>query len=300
MIEIALALLFGGALMAGAYAVYQIFAEVPDEDRTYLDRPPVGFRLAWPLVQLLVYYLGPHLSMKYRLKTQARLKRAGVDFSVSPEQFFVGKLLSAGLFAFLMWIVLNALGSDSLFWMLASVIGGFYYPDLWAKELTEQRQKLILRHLPFYLDLITLCVEAGTNLTGAFTQAMQKGPGGPLKAEINRLLRDIRSGRARAEALRGMAERIDMPAMTTIVSTLVQAEAMGTSLGPILRAQADQRRTERFLRAEKLAMEAPVKLLAPLMMFIFPNTFLILGFVLIAKAVQEGVIAWPWLVYLLR
>jgi tight adherence protein C len=109
-----------------------------------------------------------------------------------------------------------------------------------------------------------------------------------LKDEFARLLRDVRAGKPRAEALRELAARMDMPAVSSFVATLIQAEATGMSLGPILRAQADQRRTERFARAEKLAMEAPVKLLFPLIFFIFPCVFAILMFPIVMKFMASG------------
>ena len=140
------------------------------------------------------------------------------------------------------------------------------------------RRKDLLKTLPFYLDMITLCVEAGLNLSGALRQATLKGPPGVLRDEFQRILRDVRAGRSRTDALRQFARRMGEPSVTAVVSSIVQAENTGMNLGPILRAQADQRRTERFLRAEKLAMEAPVKMLLPLIAFIFPCTFIVLGF----------------------
>lgn len=299
MIVLTIALLFGLSLFLLFWGVRGIFADLPEEDRTYLDRPPVGFRVVWPLIQLLVYYLGPRLTMSYRLKTHARLRKAGADFALSPEQFFAGKVVSAIGFALLVLYAQALLASWSLSMLLLGATLGFFYPDLWLREAIQKRHRHILKTLPFFLDIITLTVEAGTNLNGAFQQAFQKGPAGPLRSEIGRVLRDVRAGKTRAEALRAMAERLDHPAITSLVGSLIQAEAMGTSLGPVLRAQSEQRRTERFQRAEKLAMEAPVKLLAPLIAFIFPNTFLIIIFVLVVKAVREGAITWPWLVYLL-
>ena len=85
-----------------------------------------------------------------------------------------------------------------------------------------------------------------------------------MRDEFQRVLRDIRAGKARAESLRAMADRLKEPSIGSFCTAVIQAESMGMNLGPILRAQADQRRSERFLRAEKLAMEAPVKMLFPL------------------------------------
>lgn len=294
-----IATLVGLGIVLAAWSTYRIVTVVPQEDRRYRDRPPFGFRLAWPLVRLLVHYSGSRLSMDYRLRTQAALRRAGADYSLSAEQFFAGKVLATAFFGLLAWMFLYALDSSVTVLIAFAAVGGFFYPNLWLKEATQRRHKEILRALPFYLDVITLAVEAGTNLTGALTQAVQKAPPGALKAEISRVLRDVRAGKARVDALRAMAERIDMTAINSLVSQLIQAETLGSSLGPVLRAQADQRRLERFQRAEKLAMEAPVKLLAPLVMFIFPNTFLVLAFLLVSKAVQEQIITWRPLVHLL-
>ncbi|WP_265655732.1 type II secretion system F family protein [Verminephrobacter aporrectodeae] len=142
--------------------------------------------------------------------------------------------------------------------------------------------------MPFFLDIITLCVEAGLNMQGAITQAVAKGPPSLVREEFQRVLRDLRAGKGRAEALRDMGERLNEPSVTNFIMAVIQAERMGMSLGPVLRAQADQRRSERFLRAEKLAMEAPVKMLFPLIAFIFPCTFIVLLFPIAMKFMNAG------------
>jgi tight adherence protein C len=136
--------------------------------------------------------------------------------------------------------------------------------------------------------VITLCVEAGLNLQGAMNQAVQKGPKGVMRDELQKVLRDIRAGKQRAEALRAMAERLGEASISNLVTSLIQAESLGMNLGPVLRAQSEQRRSERFLRAEKLAMEAPVKMLLPLIAFIFPCTFIVLGFPIAMKFLALG------------
>jgi tight adherence protein C len=176
---------------------------------------------------------------------------------------------------------------------------GAVYPDIWLRETTQKRERQIFKSLPFFLDVITLSVEAGTNITGAFTQAVQRAPDGPLKSEFGRFLRDVRAGKSRAEALRALADRMQLESINSFVGSVIQAERMGGSLGQVLRAQADQRRSERFLRAEKQAMEAPVKLLGPLVAFIFPTTFMVLIFVLLYKAAEGGVVTSPTLLWAL-
>ena len=294
-----LAIIFGLAVGLLTWSMYNIVTSVPEEDRRYLDQPPLGFRVVWPLIRIMVYYLGPKLSIRYRMTMHTKLRRAGVDFSVSPEQFFAGKLIASVFFLLLTLMMQASLESHSPFLTLLGAVAGFYYPELWLREAIQKRHKDIGKTLPFFLDIITLSVEAGTNLTGAFTQAVQKAPEGALKMEINRILRDVRAGKARSDAMKAMAERVDLTVINTLISSLIQAEKMGSSLGPVLRAQSDQRRTERFQKAEKMAMEAPVKLLGPLIMFIFPNTFIVIGFVLIVKAVLAGVLTWQPLVFAL-
>jgi tight adherence protein C len=133
-----------------------------------------------------------------------------------------------------------------------------------------------------------MAVEAGLNLTGAINQAMEKGPAGPLRHEFFMVVRDLRSGLPRADALRRMEKRLSMMEITSFVGTVIQAEKMGARLGAALRSQAGQRRTERFQRAEKAAMEAPVKLIGPLMIFIFPITFIVIGFPIVVKYMTSG------------
>jgi tight adherence protein C len=226
-----------------------------------------------------------------------RLKRAGVEYSISPQQFIAAKVISAVLFTFLALFFLSTLGHGLSLIAVFSTFGGFLYPELWLRETSDVRRGSILRTLPFYLDIITLSVEAGSNLTGGLTQAVQKSADSPLRREFSRVLRDIRAGKTRAESLREMAERTGSQPVSNVVTGLIQAEKTGSSLGPLLRAQAEQLRSERFQRAEKKAMEAPVKLLGPLVMFIFPTTFIVLTFLVTSKALQEGVISWAPLIW---
>jgi tight adherence protein C len=280
-----------GAACAAMLAVFGIrtaFVEVPEEDRQFLDRPPGFFRLVWPLILLASFRLAPFLSVSYRQKTQLRLRYAGLDYALSPEQFFAAKIITGAACAAALEVLLLPRGGVSFIWLGVMFVCGFAYPDLWLRDQREARQRQILKALPLYLDIVTLCVEAGLNLTSALTQAVQKGPANPFKHELNRVLRDVRTGRPRADAFRSLAERVQMPAVSSVVSALITADRQGSALGPILRAQSEQRRNERFQRAEKLAMEAPVKMLFPLIAFIFPCTFAVIAFPIAMKFLQEG------------
>lgn len=294
---IIISLIVGGFIALTVWNIYNFFAVVPEEDRSYLDRPPFGFRIFWPLIQALVYYLGGLLSRDYRINTHNRLRQAGVDFMLSPEQFFAGKLVGSLCFMAFGYIFYAIHGASFLPLILLLGLLGFFYPEIWLKETVTARNKRILKDLPFYLDVIVLAVESGTNFTGGLTQAVQKAPDGPLRFEFGRVLRDIRAGKSRADALRELTTRVSSDGVKNVVSSIVQAEKIGSSLGGVLSAQAENLRNTRFLKAEKMAMEAPVKLLGPLVMFIFPNTFLVIGFVILSHAIQQEVITFAPLVW---
>lgn len=278
-----------------AWMLSRSWAAVPEEDRAYKDIPPLGFRLLWAPVRWLAHYIEPRLSVRTSRRLARRLMNGGLEFSVSPAQFVAARCLGVvlmALFGFEIAAVLDR--QDELpLWgamqvALAGAVFGWMYPAIWLRDRIMLRKRELLKALPFYLDIITLCVEGGLNLHGAISQAVAKGPKGVLRDEFQRVMRDIRAGKPRAEALRGMGKRIKDPGVTAFCSAVIQAEAMGMSLGPILRAQADQRRVERFLRAEKMAMEAPVKLLFPLIAFIFPCTFIVLFFPIVIKFMHSG------------
>jgi tight adherence protein C len=150
----------------------------------------------------------------------------------------------------------------------------------------QRRAKRIDRELPFILDMTMLCVQAGLNLQGALQQAAQYGPTGPLRDELQIALSEMRTGASRMQALKSLAARTNVASLKTLVSSLTQADLLGMNLGPILSSRAAQCRTDRFQRAERLAMEAPVKMLFPLIACIFPCTFVVIGFP-IAVSVME-------------
>ena len=297
MITILISLGIGLCIGLFFWQIWTFFRDVPFDDRQFMDRPATGFRLTMPFINLVVHYFGDYMSPASVQAADLKLKQGGVEFSVNAKQFLASKFVAVIVVLLFGVIADSALERNIVLFAIAAAVGAFFYPDLWLKEATKVRQNNILKTLPFYLDIVTLSVEAGSNLTGGMTQAVQKSPESPLRREFSRVLRDIRAGRTRAQALRDLSDRSGNQAVQNVVSGLIQAERTGSSLGPLLRAQSEQLRTDRFQRAEKLAMEAPVKLLAPLMMFIFPNTFLVLGFLLLSKSIQTGVIKWAPIVW---
>jgi tight adherence protein C len=172
----------------------------------------------------------------------------------------------------------------AVFWSLAGVtfptficcVVGLVYPSLWLRGRMTKRRNDMRKILPYALDLLTLSVEAGLDFTAALARMTPKLGDSPLAEEFGEMLRQIRLGRSRREALREMADRAGMGEVTAFCSSLIQADELGADLGPVLRVLADQMRQDRSNRAEKKAMEAPVKILFPLIAFIFPTVFIIL------------------------
>ncbi len=160
--------------------------------------------------------------------------------------------------------------------VLPFVFLGFVVPWLWLRDRERARKKAIRRDLPYALDLLTLSVEAGLDFTAALARIVRRRPDRPLSQELGETLRQIQMGVPRADALRDLNDRVRMEEIFSVTSALIQADELGASLGPILRVQADTFRVRRAQAAEKQAMEAPVKLLFPLICFFFPATFIVI------------------------
>lgn len=252
--------------------------EVPNDERDYLDPLPRSLRRIWPLVNVFSYYIGDRLPVDWLVYYQKHLERAGLNYMMTPPQYFGLQLLSATAMSCLISAGLYMVGFVDLLYVSVSFLLGFLLPVLSINDFKKRREKAIVKSLPVYLDFLTLATQAGLNMSSALAQSVDKGPESPLKTEFKKCIRDLRAGVPRSEAFRMMAERLSLAEINAFTTTVVQAERTGASISDALRVQADQRRVERFQRAEKLAMEAPVKLVFPLVVFIFPTTFIIIFF----------------------
>jgi tight adherence protein C len=157
---------------------------------------------------------------------------------------------------------------------------------MWLSDLVTRRQSKVKKELPFALDLLTLSVEAGQDFTAAMATIVEKLQNSPLSQEFDQVYKEINMGRQRAEALRDMSGRLNMFEVNNVVSALVQADELGTGLGRVLRIQAEEVRRRRFEAAEKRAQQAPVKMLFPLVVFIFPATMLTIASPLIITFIR--------------
>jgi tight adherence protein C len=152
---------------------------------------------------------------------------------------------------------------------------GFFLPFYLIGSRARQRQNAIIKSLPDAFDLITTCVEAGLGLDAALSRVAEKVEG-PFAQELQRALRDIALGKTRRDALKELGERTGVPDLIQFTNAVIQAEAMGSSIGQVLRVQSDQLRVRRRQRAEEAAYKAPVKMLFPLVLCIFPTLFIVI------------------------
>ena len=161
-------------------------------------------------------------------------------------------------------------------------------PDFWLYGAVKRRHLSIQKALPFVLDILTLSVEAGMDFISALQRNCKLRRLDPLNEELLRMTKEIQVGSSRKEALRAMAERVKQSDLRSVAFALIQADELGVSIGSILRIQSEQLRSRRFDRAEKLAAEAPVKMLGPLMLCIFPAVFIILLGPIVGQAMKGG------------
>jgi len=216
--------------------------------------------------------------LRTRVRTEQALLSAGHPQGFVADEFMGLVIVSA--LGFIGAVVLLGVLVSPAFFSVGMIVGagilGASTPVLWLRDQIRKRQNSIRKALPYALDLLTLAVEAGLDFTAALARICERLGETPIADEFRLMLREIRLGKGRSEAMRDLARRVGISELSSVVNALIQAEELGASLGPTLRIQAAQMRNDRSQRAEKLAMEAPVKILFPLIAFIFPTTFVMI------------------------
>jgi tight adherence protein C len=216
--------------------------------------------------------------------TAHKLELAGNPRGIDPTIFLAARFFAAGgIFLFLGFIFFIGRTNGSLTWsgsqIALTIIGfslfGFFLPNLLLQSRIDRRQKEIRKAMPDALDLLTICVEAGLGFDGAMAKVNEKWDN-ELSLAFGRVLREIQLGKLRREALRDMAERIGIAEMTSFVAAIIQSEQLGVSMAKVLRIQSDQMRMKRRQQAEEEAHKAPVKMLFPMVLLIFPSLLIIL------------------------
>jgi tight adherence protein C len=235
----------------------------------------VTVRLLGPLGQSLGSSLQSLLPVNMVSSFETKLVRAGQPVTLGG--FLAAMALTeVVLVGFALMMVASAgFGGQSLMFLGVAAVFGFLLPKVWLDNRVRHRQKEILKSLPDAFDLITTCVEAGLGLEAALAKVSEK-TAGPFGEELAVSLREVSLGKLRRDALKELAGRTGVPDLNTFINAVIQAESMGTSIAAVLRVQAEQMRTRRRQRAEQQAQAAPIKMMFPLVLCIFPTLFLVI------------------------
>ena len=278
----------GAAVTALVLAMSRVAYMLDGANRMGMDTPPGFMTLVWPLIKLIDFFVAANLPIQVIENVDSKLQKNGVSFAVTPGEFISSIIVFLTLFPALGWLAMSSSGSPDVTVLVLLALVGAVLPQLWMRDTRTKRNFELVRNLPVYLEYLSMCVDAGLNFAGALKQSVDKGPKGAMRNEFRIVLRDINSGETRADALTRLEKRVDLSDISIFVRAVIQAERMGSSMKETLVIQAEQRLTERFQRAEKMAMEAPVKLVVPLVVFIFPLTFIILLFPIVVRFMEQG------------
>jgi tight adherence protein C len=211
--------------------------------------------------------------------TRKLLELAGNPGRMDASTFMVLHFVAAVAFGGIVFVLTLFSKTFSLPIKLMIVLGftvlGYFFPDLWIRSKINSRQKSVRKAMPDALDLLTICVEAGLGFDAAMSKVNEKWDN-ELSLAFGRVIREIQLGKLRRDALRDMAERLGLPEMTSFVAAVIQSELLGVSMAKILRIQSDQMRMKRRQRAEEEAHKAPIKMIFPMGLFIFPSLMIVL------------------------
>ncbi len=233
-----------------------------------LLRTSLFFRLAYPIIQAFARMIALFRPRQEDDPLVRKLIWAGQPGGLCPEEFLACGVFGAVLMPILARLAMMFYVEDfGVLSILAFAAFGAVYPHVWLGEAIKSRRASIVRSLPFVLDNLTMSMEAGLDFGAAVERLLARGrrKRSPLEEELATVLQEVRMGKTRAEALLALSERVESPDVRSFVGAVVQGERLGTPLAQILRVQAEALRTKRFQRAEKLAGEAPVKILFPLL-----------------------------------
>ncbi|WP_332613345.1 type II secretion system F family protein [Achromobacter sp. ESBL13] len=278
------------AAAAVGWLTWSALRPLLDGNRLVLAGLPWWWRAAWPWVSAVAPLVGPLCSWRLRARLTRAVELAGLPAEVGYAHVAalgVSAALLAGAVCGGLMMAFDAFFPNGWLWSIAVGLAAGVVPRLWLHGQSEARRRGIERDLPFVFDMMTLCVEAGLSVQGALQIAAQSGPEGALRDALSDALSEMRAGVTRTAAIKALAERCNSQIAKTWAAALAQAETLGISLGPVLRAQAAQCRGDRHVRAEQQAMQAPVKMLLPLIGCIFPCTFIVLAFPIAVQLLQS-------------
>lgn len=252
-----------------------VLTRVPSEREKKLARP-LGERLFGPVLQsinnLVVSVTPKHIVDAVKNKLDA----TGNPWNMTPGDYILMRVVTLAILPIAAFGLALGLGPSTAL-LLAFVVAalGWLVPEMMMQSKRKEREKQIRKSLPDVLDLLTVSVEAGLGFDAALAKVVERKKG-PLADEFALLLQEIRMGKSRRDALREVSERVKIDDITSFIASVIQADQLGVSIANILRIQSAQVRTKRRQQAEEAGMKAPIKMLFPLIFFIFPTLFVVL------------------------
>jgi tight adherence protein C len=291
MMNIGIVLLLAGAgLLMVAYGMSRKRATVSIDERlaTFADRPvsfydqemsqSFGHRVLKPLFKRWALALGRTSPAKTLEANRLKIMRAGNPSGIGPVEFQGLRFLltiGLGIGSFFLLSIPGQLSTTMLMIPFAMAVFGFLLPGIWLDRKIKARKKEIQKSLPDAIDLLSISVESGLGFDPALMRVAEKWDNA-LTREFARMLSEMRIGKARREALREMADRVDNESLTTFVSSVIQADQLGVPITQVLRIQSESLRVKRRQIAEEQAHKAPIKMLIPIAFLIFPAMFVII------------------------
>jgi len=254
---------------------------ISKEDVKSLDyelNQPLFVRVIRPILDDISKIILKVTPKEFKSVFEKKVIKAGSPFSLTMKDWINIQVIIVVVLPFITSGICYYLGFDIrsiVFIGIIEICFGLLFPNLLLNKKITQRQKQILNSLPDVLDLLTVSVEAGLGFDGALAKVIDKMPG-PIAAEFENVLQEMKVGKQKRDALKDMAERVGIHDLTTFVGAIIQADQLGVSIGNVLRIQSEQMREKRRQRAKEKAMKAPVKMLIPMVLFIFPTIFSVL------------------------
>lgn len=211
---------------------------------------------------------------RYRARVEKRLLTAGLSQELNVDEY-IGLQILWGVMFPIGFVVLNfalQLGFPTVAGLGVSIFG-FMFPGIYCTQQRKRRYISIVADLPFFIDLMALSTEAGLDFMGSLQRIVDKAENSVLADEMRIVLKDIKLGSSRREALTGLSDRLEIPEVTSVVAVVRDAEETGASIAQVLKDQSVQMRLERLVRAEKAGAKASQTMLIPLMFLILPAVF---------------------------
>ncbi len=239
---------------------------------------PFSERVLMPIAQGLANFTTQFTPRETLEKTYHQIVLAGSPNHLTPSIFWVLRFVAMFGLGTLILLVFIITGQKPLFIVLGGAISagvGFMLPQMWLGSKIKRRQDSILRALPDALDLMSICVNAGLGFDQAMGEVYEKWDN-ELAIAFGRVLQEIQLGKTRREALRAMDDSMEVPDVTAFAGAIIQADQLGVSISKVLNIQADQMRMKRRQRAQEKAQQAPVKMMIPMVIFIFPSIWIVL------------------------